>query len=58
VVRSIVGRYNPEGIDPNAFASRVQERNYLGSVQTALITMLPVGRGGGWRSQPRKERKS
>jgi AraC family transcriptional activator of tynA and feaB len=24
VVRSIVGRYNPEGVDPNAFAGRVQ----------------------------------
>lgn len=30
VVRSIVGRYNPEGIDPNAFTGRVQERNLFG----------------------------
>jgi hypothetical protein len=30
VVRSIVGRYNPESIDPNAFAGRVQERNLFG----------------------------
>jgi len=30
VVRSIVGRYNPEGIDPNAFAGRVQVRSIFG----------------------------
>ena len=30
VVRSIVGRYNPEGIDPNAFAGRVQDRSLFG----------------------------
>jgi AraC-like DNA-binding protein len=30
VVRSIVGRYNPEGTDPNAFAGRVQVRSLFG----------------------------
>jgi hypothetical protein len=30
VVRSIAGRYNPEGIDPNAFAGRVRVRSLFG----------------------------
>jgi AraC family transcriptional regulator, positive regulator of tynA and feaB len=30
VVRSIAGRRNPEGIDPNAFAGRVQDRSLFG----------------------------
>ena len=30
VVRSIAGRYNPEGSDPNAFAGRVQDRSLFG----------------------------
>jgi AraC family transcriptional activator of tynA and feaB len=30
VVRSIAGRWNPEGIDPNAFAGRVQVRSRFG----------------------------
>ena len=30
MVRSIAGRYNPEGIDPNAFAGRVQVRSLFG----------------------------
>jgi AraC family transcriptional activator of tynA and feaB len=30
VVRSIAGRWNPEGIDPNAFAGRVQVRSLFG----------------------------
>jgi hypothetical protein len=30
VVPSLVGRYNPEGVDPNAFAGRVHVRNLLG----------------------------
>ena len=32
VVRSIVGRYNPEGTDPNAFAGRVHVRSLFGLV--------------------------
>ena len=30
VVRSIVGRYNPEGTDPNAFAGKVHVRSLFG----------------------------
>ncbi len=30
VVRSIVGRYNPEGTDPNAFAGEVHVRSLFG----------------------------
>jgi AraC family transcriptional activator of tynA and feaB len=30
VVRSIAGRWNPVGIDPNAFAGRVQDRSVFG----------------------------
>ena len=30
VVRSIAGRWNPEGIDPNAFAGREQVRSLFG----------------------------
>ena len=30
VVRSIAGRWNPEGNDPNAFAGRVQDRSLFG----------------------------
>ena len=30
MVRSIAGRYNPVGIDPNAFTGRVQEQNLFG----------------------------
>jgi hypothetical protein len=37
VVRSIVGRYNPEGTDPNAF--------YSGSVQIVGIITLTVSSG-------------
>ena len=30
MVRSIVGRYNPEGTDPNAFAGKVHVRSLFG----------------------------
>jgi hypothetical protein len=45
VVRSIVGRYNPEGTDPNALPVRCTSAAYSGSVQIVGIITLTVSSG-------------